>query len=76
MSKKRFVEFYLLAMLKAATGSKAKLAYIYYDLTREEIVRLGYECGSGGAVYEIPVTKLDLLEIAVAVIEKVQGIQK
>ena len=44
MSKKRFVEFYLSAMLKAATnGRVTRVAYLYYDLTHTEVVRVEYE---------------------------------
>ena len=31
MSKKRFVEFYLTAVLKAATNDRVRAYYIYHD---------------------------------------------
>ena len=44
MSKKRFVEFYLSAMMKAATGGQVqRVAYLYYDLQHVEVVRIEYE---------------------------------
>ena len=67
MSKKRFVEFYLSAMLKAATnGRVTRVAYLYYDLTHTEVVRVEYEHDHGGGVNELPVTGLSLLERAQA----------
>lgn len=74
MSKKRFVEFYLSAMLKAATnGRVTRVAYLYYDLTHAEVVRVEHEYDQGGGVYELPVTGLSLLEIAAAVIDRLKG---
>jgi len=71
MSKKRFVEFYLAAMMKAATdGQVTRLTYAYFDLTHSEIVRLEYETSTGGGVREIPVTDKGLLEIAAEVIDQ------
>lgn len=41
MSKKRFVEFYLPAMMKAATaGYVHRLGYIYDNMTRKEAVQV------------------------------------
>lgn len=74
MSKKRFVEFYLSAMLKAATnGRVTRVAYLYYDLTHLEVVRVEFEYDQGGGVYEFPVNGLSLLGIAAAVIDRVKG---
>ncbi|MBM6724381.1 hypothetical protein [Pseudoflavonifractor phocaeensis] len=74
MSKKRFTEFYLSAMLKAATGGRVtRVAYLYYDLTHAEVVRVEYEYDQGGGVYELPVTGLSLLGIAAAVIDRLKG---
>lgn len=74
MSKKRFVEFYLSAMLKAATsGRVTRVAYLYYDLTHTEVVRVEYEHDHGGGVNELPVTGLSLLGIAAAVIDRLKG---
>ena len=72
MSKKRFVEFYLAAMMKAATnGRVTRLTYTYFDLAHSEIVRVDYETGTGpvGAV-EFPVNDMGLLEIAAEVIDQ------
>lgn len=75
MSKKRFVEFYLSAMMKAATGGRVcRVAYLYYDPKRTEVVRVEYEHAHGGGVREIPVTDLNLLGIAGAVIESLKGV--
>ena len=64
MSKKRFVEFYLSAMMKAATvGYIHRLGYIYYDRTRKEAVTVYREDGP----LEIDVTGLELVGIAKAV---------
>lgn len=71
MSKKRFVEFYLTAMLKAATGGRVRAYYIYYDMTHQEIMKLEYEHDHGGGLVEVPVTNLNLVEIAAAATEKV-----
>ena len=66
MTKKRFVEFYLSAMMRAATaGYVHRLGYIYYDMTRKEVVKVYREDGP----VEIDVTGKDLPEIAKAVIE-------
>lgn len=74
MSKKRFVEFYLTAMLKAATDSRVRAYYIYYDLTRQEIMKLEHEHARGGNLVEVPVTGLSLVEIAAAAIETVKEV--
>lgn len=74
MSKKRFVEFYLTAMLKAATNSRVRLTYAYFDLAHKEIVQIEYERNNEVTSYEISVSEMDLLEIATMVIEKVRGI--
>lgn len=71
MSKKRFVEFYLTVMLKAATGGKVRAYYIYYDMTRQEIMKLEYEHDHGGGLIEVPITGMGLVQIAAAAIEKV-----
>lgn len=75
MSKKRFVEVYLSAMLKAATnGRVTRVAYLYYDLTHTEVVRVEYEHDrGGGGVNELPVTGLSRLGIAAAVIDRLKG---
>ena len=74
MSKKRFVGFYLSAMLKAATkGRVTRVADFYYDLTHAEVVRVEYEHGRGGGVNELLVTGLSLLGIAAAVIDCLKG---
>lgn len=65
MSKKRFVEFYLSTMMKAATaGYIHLLGYLYYDTTRKEAVKVYREDGP----LEIDVTGLGLVEIAAQVI--------
>lgn len=64
MSKKRFIEFYLSAMMKAATvGYIHRLGYIYYDVAHKEAVKVYREDGP----VEIDVTGLELMEIAKAV---------
>ncbi len=76
MSKKRFVEFYLAAMMKAATGGKViRLTYAYFDLAHLEIVRLEYETSTGSGVREIPVNDKDPLEIAAEVIDQIRRAQ-
>lgn len=72
MSKKRFVEFYLAAMMKAATnGRVTRLTYTYFDLAHSEIVRVEYETGSGPVgAREFPVNDKGLLEIAAEVIDQ------
>ena len=73
MSKKRFVEFYLSAMLKAATnGRVTRAAYLYYDMTRMEVVRVEYENDYGGGVKEVEVTGLSRLGTAAEVIGRVK----
>lgn len=65
MTKKRFVEFYLTAMMRAATGGRViRLGYLYYDMTRKEAVKVYREDGP----LEIDVTGLGLVEIAKAVL--------
>lgn len=65
MSKKRFVEFYLTAMIRAAIGGQViRLGYLYYDMTRKEAVKVYREDGT----LEIDVTGLGLVEIAKAVL--------
>ena len=69
VSKKRFVEFYLAAMLKQASeGRVTRLTYTYFDLAHSEIVRVDYETGTGAV--EFPVNNMGLLEIAAEVIEQ------
>lgn len=66
MTKKRFVEFYLSAMMKAATADYVhRLGYLYYDMTRKEAVKVYSENGP----LEIDVTSKDLVGIAKAVLE-------
>lgn len=74
MSKKRFVEFYLTAMLKAATGGRIRAYYIYYDMTHQEIMKLEHEHDHGGGLVEVPITGLGLVQIAAAAIEKVHEV--
>lgn len=50
------------------------MAYLYYDLQHVEVVRIEYEHAHGGGVREIPVTDLNLLGIAGAVIDGVKGV--
>ena len=70
MSKKRFVEFYLAAMIKAASGGQVtRLAYTYFDLAHSEIVRVDYETDTGGGI-EFPVNGMSLLEIAAEAIKQ------
>lgn len=65
MTKKRFVEFYLTAMIRAATGDRIiRLSYLYYDKTRKEAVKIYREDGP----LEIDVTGLELVGIAEAVL--------
>lgn len=65
MTKKRFVEFYLTAMIRAATGGQViRLGYLYYDMTYKEAVKVYREDGP----LEIDVTGKDLVEIAKAVV--------
>ena len=71
MSKKRFVEFYLAAMIKAASGGQVtRLAYTYFDLAHSEIVRVDYEPDTGGGAVEFPVNDMGLLEIAAETIKQ------
>ena len=71
MSKKRFVEFYLAAMIKAASGGQVtRLAYTYFDLAHSEIVRVDYETYTGGGAVEFPVNDMGLLEIAAETIKQ------
>ena len=65
MSKKRFVEFYLSAMMKAAAeGRIIRLSYLYCDMTRKEAVKVYREDGP----VELDVTGKDLAEISKAVL--------
>lgn len=65
MTKKRFVEFYLSAMIKAAAaGYVHRLGYLYYDMTHKEAVKVYREDGP----LEIDVTGLKLVGIAKAVL--------
>lgn len=67
MSKKRFVEFYLKAMLKAATGGEVTdLVYTYEEPL--ETVRISFE---GVTHKTVNVTGGSLLAIAVDVIQAV-----
>lgn len=71
MSKKRFVEFYLAAMMKAATdGRVIRLAYTYNPATKgmaaQELVAVTFSTGS---VVPTDVNGKDLLQIAKAVLE-------
>ena len=71
MSKKRFVEFYLAAMLKhASNGRVTRLTYTYYDLKHSEIVRVDYTTATGGGAREFPINDMGLLEIAAEVIDQ------
>lgn len=74
MSKKRFVEFYLTAMLKAATGGRVRAYYIYYDMTHQEIMKLEHEHDHGGGLVEVPITGLGLVQIAAVATEKVREV--
>lgn len=74
MNKKRFVEFYLAAMLKAATGGKVtKLVYQYEKggkrLLAREYIMIEAE---GGSRTPVTVTDYDLLAIALEVVKAVQ----
>ena len=74
MSKKRFVEFYLKALLKAATGGRVtQVSYLYFDIKHTEVVRVEFDHNYGGGVNELPVTGLSLLGIAAAVINDAKG---
>lgn len=69
MSKKRFVEFYLAAMMKAATdGRVIRLAYTYNPATKgmaaQELVVVTFNTG---CVVPTDVAGLELMEIAKAV---------
>lgn len=71
MSKKRFVEFYLAAMMKAATGGRVlRLAYTYTpatkDMAEQEIVTVTFDTG---CVLPVGVNGKDLLQIASTVLE-------
>lgn len=69
MSKKRFVEFYLTACLKAATaGNVTRLGYIYYDMQHNESVVIQF---ANGYTKEIPVTGNSLTAISQAVLDAV-----
>ena len=71
MSKKRFVEFYPAAMIKAASGGQVtRLAYTYFDLAHSEIVRVDYETDTGGGAVEFPVNDMGLPEIAAETIKQ------
>jgi hypothetical protein len=73
MSKMRFVEFYLSAIMKAATnGRVSRLVYAYADGKRgpaKEYVSIVLEDRSS---VPIPVTDCDLLGIALEVVKAVQ----
>lgn len=76
MSKKRFVEFYLAAMMKAATdGRVSKLTYQYVEggkrIPAMECVTVVLEDRSG---VPVPVNGYNLLEIALEVVKAVQGL--
>ena len=70
MSKMRFVEFYLAAMLKAATdGFVTRLVYEYQDKTQKELVHIFTEAGP----QHVTVTGDGLLAIAYDVLEALDG---
>ena len=74
MSKQRFMEFYLKALLRAVTGDPdLQASYAYYDLAHTEIMRIAWRGDHGGGVREIPVTGCSLLEITEKAIEQVKG---
>lgn len=73
MSKKRFVDFYLSAMMKAATnGRVSRLTYEYAAgkrMAAKEYVSITLE---DRASIPVPVTDCDLLGIALEVVKAVQ----
>ena len=73
MSKKRFVEFYLSAMMKAATdGRVSRLTYEYTEgkrMAAKEYVSIALEERSS---VPVPVTDCDLLGIALEVVKAVR----
>lgn len=73
MSKKRFVDFYLSAMMKAATnGRVSKLTYEYAagkHMAAKEYVSITLEDRASAPV---PVTDCDLLGTALEVVKAVQ----
>ena len=73
MSKKRFVDFYLSAMMKAATnGRVSRLTYEYAagkHRVAKEYVSITLE---DRASVPVPVTDCDLLGIALEVVKAVQ----
>ena len=75
MSKQRFVEFYLSAMMKAATGGRVpKVTYQYTKagkrLPAKEYVTINFEDQS---CVPVSVTDCDLLGIALEVVKAVKG---
>lgn len=73
MTKKRFVEFYLKAMLQAAIkGRVTHLACTYTMHGSIELVRVELHFTSGRAACEFPVTDLSLLDTAVTTIGHVR----
>lgn len=70
MSKKRFVEFYLAAMMKAATNNRVtRLLFTYTGNPEAERVRVEYEHDRGYGAEEFSVTGESLLGIAAAVLD-------
>lgn len=73
MTKKRFVEFYLKAMLQAAIkGRVTHLVCTYTMHGHIEMVRVELSRTDGESVREFPVTDLSLLDTATAVISHVR----
>lgn len=75
MSKKRFVDFYLSAMMKAATNGRVlRLTYACAEgkhLPAKEYVSIALE---DQASVPVPVTDCDLLGIVLEVVKAVQGL--
>ena len=74
MSKKCFVEFYLTAVLKAATNDRVRAYYIYHDPTRQEVMKLERKHAHGGGLVEVPITGLGLMQIAAVALDKVREV--
>lgn len=73
MTKKRFVELYLKAMLQTATKDQVtRLVCTYTTQGHIELVRVELHCTSGRAACEFPVTDLSLLDTAVTAISHVR----
>lgn len=69
MSKKRFVEFYLSAMMKAATGNRVSKV-TYQETTEYDTVTIAF---ADGASIQLPIFSDDFLGVALEVVKAVKG---